>query len=123
MRRTGVAVSAAIQSSVDCEGGWWFSRGWERGGGGEEEEVLEEEGGGSVGLSGLAGDLHGLGAVLVVEHPRIVALQQAVEVLATAAAVHGGDAGGRGGSGARQTRQPSGRHVAHALDEVLEGLC
>lgn len=54
--------------------------------------------------AGLAGDLHGLGANLVVQGPSGVALQQAVEV-AAAAAVHGGDAGGGGGTRAGQAAQ------------------
>ncbi len=52
---------------------------------------------------GLAGDLHGLGSSLVVQGPSGAALQQAVEVVAAATAVHGGDAGRGGGAGASQT--------------------
>lgn len=46
----------------------------------------------------LAGDLHGLGSSLVVQDPSGAALQQAVEVVAAATAVHGGDARGGGGA-------------------------
>lgn len=52
---------------------------------------------------GLAGDLHGLGSGLAVQAPGGTALQQAVEVVATATAVHGGDARRGGGAGASQT--------------------
>lgn len=52
---------------------------------------------------GLAGDLHGLGPGLVVQGPGGAALQQAVEVVAAATAVHGGDAGRGGCARASQT--------------------
>lgn len=57
---------------------------------------------GGVGWA-LAGNLHGLGASLVVQDPGGTALQQAVEVVAAATAVHGGDAGRGGGARASQT--------------------
>ena len=58
----------------------------------------------------LAGDLHGLGPRLVVQAPSGVgSLQQAIEV-ATADAVHGGDAGGGGGAGSDQTTHSSRGH-------------
>lgn len=54
----------------------------------------------------LAGDLHGLGPVLVVKSAGAGPVQGAVEA-AHAAAVHGGDAGGGGGAGTAQTCHPS----------------
>ena len=51
----------------------------------------------------LAGHLHGLGSSRSVQTPGAAGLQQAVKVAAAATAVHGGDAGGRGGTRASQT--------------------
>lgn len=58
----------------------------------------------------LAGDLHGLGSSMVVQGPSSTALQQAVEVVAAATAVHGGDAGRGGGAWASQTSHSCWRH-------------
>lgn len=51
----------------------------------------------------LAGHLHGLRSTLVVQTRSAAAVQQAVEIVATATALHGGDAGGGGGAGASET--------------------
>lgn len=99
----------------------------ERGRGGDREREGEREGvergrererqryisyyGSMQGVGwGLAGDLHGLGSGLVVQGPRGAALQQAVEVVAAATAVHGGDAGRGGGARASQTSHSCWRH-------------
>lgn len=71
------------------------------------------------GVGGLTRDLHGLSPRLAVQGPGGVALQQAVEVVTTAAGVHGGDAGRGGCARARQAGHSCWRHWGKQQQQKL----